>query len=191
MSDSKSDAKDSVAELLHLHDEAFVNKAYEVILGRTPDSGGFSNYLAQVRNGVHRGHIIAELALSEEGRTAAPTSQTLRAIINRYREPRRFSVTSFCAKFGRSRLQVAEQQIRVLENKLYVIEQLCAVQTQVCSTLTEKVRQIAQRAVSQPVSEAIIADKRAITDTLRASLPVNVRRTFLNLQNALEQKRIP
>ena len=58
----------SVEELLALHDEEFVDVAYQVILGRKADSSGKAHYLDRVRTGGSRHRVVAELALSDEAR---------------------------------------------------------------------------------------------------------------------------
>lgn len=60
----------SVVGLLALHDARFVRAAYQCILGRQADPGGFSNYLERVRAGVPKAQILQELVQSEEGRRA-------------------------------------------------------------------------------------------------------------------------
>jgi hypothetical protein len=54
-----------------LDDQAFLGKAYISILGRPVDPSGFRDYLSQLRGGVRRSEICAELARSEEGRKHA------------------------------------------------------------------------------------------------------------------------
>ena len=74
-------------QLANLYDEEFVAAAYQVILGRPPDAGGFRNYLAQVRTGADRMLIVAEMARSPEGRgrRAVPGME---AFIKRYARQR-------------------------------------------------------------------------------------------------------
>src|ERR1700689_3269130 len=61
----------TIEELLSLYDTSFVECAYWTILGREVDPSGLRNYLIQVRKGVSKGQIVAELVQSQEGRTRA------------------------------------------------------------------------------------------------------------------------
>ena len=70
----------AVVGLLNLHDARFVRAAYQCILHRPADPGGFSNYLARVRSGVPKPQIVQELALSEEGRRASPALSGLETL---------------------------------------------------------------------------------------------------------------
>ncbi|MGF6987080.1 hypothetical protein QFZ99_006621 [Paraburkholderia atlantica] len=58
----------SVNELLSETDEAFINCAYRTLLRREPDVNGFGYYVQRLRNGIEKSEIIAQLALSKEGR---------------------------------------------------------------------------------------------------------------------------
>ena len=189
MNRGDDDPADNVARLLDFHDETFIIKAYEVILGRSPDAGGLANYLTQVRNGVHRGQIIAEIAQSEEGAAKAPNSTVLQAIIRRHGKRSRFSLRSIIERLGPSNINLAEQRIRALENKLYLVEQLSHQQTQRFDSLSERLRLLADRSVAEPVVAPKDPNKDASHNLLLAALPVNVRRTFVEMQNAIKRKR--
>ncbi len=54
-----------------LDDEAFVRRAYEVVLGRPVDADGLANAAGQLTSGVMtRAHFLHELLWSAELRTA-------------------------------------------------------------------------------------------------------------------------
>jgi hypothetical protein len=55
-----------LAELLACEDDAFIRRAYWVLLGRGPDPDGLANYLARVRAGSSRLQVLSELAGSSE-----------------------------------------------------------------------------------------------------------------------------
>jgi FkbM family methyltransferase len=61
----------TIEELLSLYDTAFIECAYWTILGRQVDPSGLRNYLNQVRKGVSKGQIVAELIQSQEGQARA------------------------------------------------------------------------------------------------------------------------
>lgn len=58
-----------LAELLRFDDADFIETAYRILLGRTPDSSGRDSYLPMLRNG-HAGkvEILGSIRFSEEGR---------------------------------------------------------------------------------------------------------------------------
>lgn len=57
-------------DLLNYEDEAFIYKAYEVILQREPDSWGMQTYLQALRGAnMHKVEILGLLRFSVEGRT--------------------------------------------------------------------------------------------------------------------------
>ena len=60
---------------------AFVKAAYLTLLGREADEQGLASYLSQVRNGAHKGSIVASLALSDEGCQRAQTLAGLHALL--------------------------------------------------------------------------------------------------------------
>lgn len=58
-----------IKDLLKYHDETFVNIAFNTILKRPPDIGGFSYYLESLRNGkLNKIEVIGRLRYSSEGR---------------------------------------------------------------------------------------------------------------------------
>lgn len=58
----------SIEELLSLHDEFFVRRAYATVLGREPDPTGLAHFVGRIRSGESREAILAALRLSPEGR---------------------------------------------------------------------------------------------------------------------------
>lgn len=57
----------SVEALLSLDDAAFISTAYQWLLSRPVDPGGFRDYDARLRAGTPRLHVLAELRTSPEG----------------------------------------------------------------------------------------------------------------------------
>ncbi|HRD32793.1 MAG TPA: methyltransferase domain-containing protein [Rhodocyclaceae bacterium] len=57
-----------LASLLQHHDSQFIVLAYEVLLGRTPDSAGYQHYLAELREGAAKVDLLGRLRYSVEGR---------------------------------------------------------------------------------------------------------------------------
>jgi GT2 family glycosyltransferase len=62
------------SELLQLEDLAFVEQAYQALLGRAADPAGLRNYLERVRAGAPKALILAELRASEEAQRKAHRS---------------------------------------------------------------------------------------------------------------------
>ncbi|MEE4454245.1 hypothetical protein [Novosphingobium resinovorum] len=58
---------ESLAELLSLHDRAFVRCAYLTLLGRPVDPDGMTSYLRLVRRGERKIAIVSRLVRSREG----------------------------------------------------------------------------------------------------------------------------
>jgi hypothetical protein len=117
----------TLEQLLKLHDEAFVRSAYKAILGRTPDQGGLENYLSQVRAGIHKAHILAELAQSPEGK-AAPV-QALHLAIAQYAKHVSSVWVRMFRWLGKASVESTDRQLRIMDNRLYLVEQAVAQQT--------------------------------------------------------------
>jgi hypothetical protein len=72
-----------VQELLALDDVAFVDGTYRILLGRTPDTAGFSHYLRLIRAGASKMRIVSRLRFSAEGRRRVRSLPGLkRALLN-------------------------------------------------------------------------------------------------------------
>ncbi|AWI87083.1 hypothetical protein C0214_01170 [Methylobacterium sp. DM1] len=56
--------------------EGFVNELYQTALGRAPDQGGFEANVAALNNGVSRGEIAANIALSAENFNGLSVDET-------------------------------------------------------------------------------------------------------------------
>lgn len=56
-----------INELLQLDNETFIENAYQEILLRQADEGGFSNYLKRINEGLEKAKAIIELRVSPEG----------------------------------------------------------------------------------------------------------------------------
>ena len=69
---ARSSRPATVAELLNLFDEEFVEAAYIEALGRLPDPAGFAYYVERVRRGVDKLEILAQLRFSPEGKRHRP-----------------------------------------------------------------------------------------------------------------------
>jgi hypothetical protein len=66
----KADKRYHVNDLLCYHGQTFVKAAYQALLLRSPDRGGFDNYLKLLRNGCSKIDILGRLRYSKEGKAA-------------------------------------------------------------------------------------------------------------------------
>ena len=119
----------TLEQLLKLHDEAFVRSAYKAILGRAPDQGGLENYLSQVRAGIHKAHILAELAQSPEGRLNAAPAPGLHLAIAQYAKHASSLWVRMFRWLGNASVESTDRQLRIMDNRLYLVEQAVAQQT--------------------------------------------------------------
>jgi ribosomal protein L29 len=103
-------------ELLSLYDTSFVECAYRTILGREVDPSGLRNYLIQVRKGVSKGQIAAELAVSQEGRTRVIELPGIAELIKAYEPRRRTWISRLFRRAASQARQGLEMQLRSIEN---------------------------------------------------------------------------
>jgi hypothetical protein len=73
----------TVTELLALHDQRFVDCAYETLLDRAPDPEGLAYYLGRLRSGLPKVRVLEQLCRSEEGKEQASKLPGLAAAIRR------------------------------------------------------------------------------------------------------------
>jgi glycosyltransferase involved in cell wall biosynthesis len=101
----------SAYDLLNFWDEDFVKAAYVAILKREADPAGLAHYVLQLRGGVDRRHILADMASCKEGRDA--NLPGLRSVV-RSIEP----YGKLSRLIGRSDSKIA-MQFSALQNALY------------------------------------------------------------------------
>lgn len=109
----------SLHELLTLHDEAFVRRAYQLVLGREADKAGLAHSVARVRKGDDRLAVLASLRFSNEGRGADIALPEIDALLEPYRK-------AFHPTWGRvlkklrldRRTSPMQRKINRLENQL-------------------------------------------------------------------------
>jgi hypothetical protein len=178
----------TLEQLIELHDHAFVTKAYEVILGRAPDPGGLSNYLAQVRSGVHKAQIIAELAQSSEGRLKGIDLPGMHAIIAKYRKGAPDFLHRLFRRLTNASMEATERQLRIIDNRLYLMEQSLLQQAKQLDSLLTLVRQIGIHPGS-PSSRGL-DNNDAIHAPPLSHLSPRLARTFVDLKAVIATKRI-
>lgn len=176
----------TLEQLIQLHDEVFVIRAYEAVLGRPPDPGGQANYLAQVRAGVHKAHIVAELALSPEGELKSSDFPGLRGAIALHRKRTPSFWDRLVQRLARASMADTERQLRVIENKLYVMEQGLIRQSMLLTDLLTFVRDS-----TLPLAKPVSHSSKGISDFQSPSLSYlspKVGRTFEDLKAAIAVK---
>jgi glycosyltransferase involved in cell wall biosynthesis len=115
----------SAAELLSLHDEAFVQSAYATLLGHDPDPDDLRGYLTRVRDGDSRHAILAEIRLSPEGQKRKNTLLGLNRVIRPYRW-RRLPLLGPILRWVRAnpeRMDVP-RKLASIETKLHLLSRL-------------------------------------------------------------------
>jgi hypothetical protein len=73
-----------IRELLALDDVAFVDSAYRTLLGRAPDTVGFSHYLRLIRMGACKMRVVSRLYFSAEGRRRVRSLPGLKSALISY-----------------------------------------------------------------------------------------------------------
>jgi len=167
-----------------------VKRAYELILGRTPDSGGLANYLAQVRAGVHKAQIVAELALSPEGNARQAALPGLRDIVSVHRK----RAPSLWRRLFRNRTSAAveptERQLRALDNRLYLLERNLSAQAKQLADLATLV-QSGLTSPNGPIQNSIGPKNDSMpVGRFLSHLSPGVERTFTELKAAIAMKRV-
>jgi Domain of unknown function (DUF4214) len=175
--------------LLKLHDEAFVTIAYKAILGRSADPEGLENYLRQVRTGVEKSRIVAELASSPEGKLRSADFPGLRDMMAAHGK----DASSFWTRvFGRSpstAMETIERQLRIIDNRLSMVEQCAAEQNRQIAALLILLTQLPTEP-GDSNSRANASDVNVINSAAPPSiLPLNVRKTFADLKAAIAMKQ--
>jgi len=131
-----------VDTLLALHDERFVRQAYLLVLGREADDDGLRNYLAQVRRGVDKAGIVAELALSGEGRKAPRRLAGLDALAHNPARAAPGRLRRLLERLVKPGLAATEMQLRALDNRLAV---MADAQEQALAQLRDELRVLSNR----------------------------------------------
>ena len=107
--------------LLALHDEPFVRLAFEAVLRRPVDSGGLENYVEQLRRGVDRRHVLAELASSAEGRRANADIPGLRELVIAH-APRAWTWRKRVAgRIAAALVAPLETRLRSIDNQVHAL----------------------------------------------------------------------
>jgi hypothetical protein len=178
----------SVEEMLKLYDEAFVRSAYKAILGRVADPGGLANYLSQVRAGVDKVQILAELARSPEGMKREPNVHGLRQLIAEYDRSTSSILVRIFRRLTKASTEPAQRQLRIVDNRLYLVEQVIATQANQLVALLSLLHE------GKPQSDSLNSSLH-VSDLADASYTAtqtrfspNVARTYTELKATIAKK---
>jgi chromosome segregation ATPase len=105
-------ATDNINQLLELNDAAFIEGAYQALLGRAADLEGMRYYLERLRAGYDKSGIIAQIAMSTEMQPVEKKSPVLTEIIAANKNARHWLKGLF------SRNNRVERQVHRIENEL-------------------------------------------------------------------------
>ena len=133
--------------LLALGDEEFVRQAYLLVLGREADPGGLDNCLVAVRSGADKAQLVAQLALSDEGRQRHTTVPGLATLLQALPP---MGPTPLMQRVMRRLLaplrgpsqEPLERALRAIDNRLYRMEQTLAQQHTSMAALAEQLAQL-------------------------------------------------
>lgn len=179
------DARDiSFDYLMELHDEDFVQAAYELLLKRKADITGIRYYTQRLRRGYSRASVLKQLVDSSEIRTDWRKIEGLAEEIDRYRRSRTlwgWRSTLNDLELGRT---LAQRQARILQNNLGAQRRLLSHATrEIHRDVTELLNQ-----AQTPENERAIDDRsahrfqpprpRSISEIREADLPDHIR-TFV------------
>jgi chromosome segregation ATPase len=105
-------AANNINQLLELNDAAFVEGAYQALLGRAADLEGMHYYLGRLRAGYDKTAIVAQIAMSAEMRPTERKSPALQEAIASTKNARHWLKGIF------SRNDRIERQVHRIENEL-------------------------------------------------------------------------
>ena len=176
-------------ELLGLDDEAFVTRAYAAILGREPDSGGLRNYVSQVRAGVEKAHILAELIESPEGMQKNAPIPDVRKMVAGYRKPRPTIWNHLFRRLAKSSMEPTERQLRVINNRLYLMEQALLEQTRQLVSVRALMQRMNHQTGAESTSLSSSGDAVATTPPVSHLAP-SLARIFAELKTLIAKKQL-
>ena len=105
-----------VDDLLLLDDVAFVQAAYEVVLGRPADPGGLARYSELLQQGLSKLHVLRALYRSPEGQRMGSALPGLKSAVSRYEKARAGTLRGWYYRQvkGVESDMPAERQVRAL-----------------------------------------------------------------------------
>lgn len=114
-----SQAKNTLALLLTLHNGEFIRGAYAAVLQRAPDADGYSFYLNRLQQGAPKWQILSELTKSREARSKSHRLPGLDKLI-RVQQLAKLPIVGSMLSQGRrvEGVSAFETRLRAIEQKL-------------------------------------------------------------------------
>lgn len=110
-------------DLIKSFDEAFVRKAYRIVLHREVDADGLNHYLGMLRNGANKWDVLGRLRYSVEGRRLGVK---IPGLLSRFIKQRLYAIP-FLGRLLQIltiiwQLPNIERSYRALENYVYILK---------------------------------------------------------------------
>jgi FkbM family methyltransferase len=105
-------------DLLDLHDETFVRRAYQLLLHREADPVGLRHYTRRIRRGSTRIKVLAELAGSPEARGTGSSLPGLKQAIRRHRRREMLSLEPLRKRLFGALDEDAAGQLGAIQDRL-------------------------------------------------------------------------
>lgn len=118
MTTAKSEKISTYVQLMKLYDEAFVEAAYTLILGRPADPIGLGYYANRLRRGYSRVSVLDQLVRSVESEEGWEKIPGLQQAIDRYRASRSFAGWRLALRDPELGRTPSIRRARALENSI-------------------------------------------------------------------------
>jgi hypothetical protein len=179
----------SLPALLALDDTEFVRAAYATLLGRDSDDTGLDHFTRRLRDGEDKRRLIADLALSDEGRRRQHSLPGLEALAQEHQArvdpwPQR-AARALLRRLGAPSREPVERALRAADNRLYRIERALLAQTGELVALRQDLARVSAQleslhmAVSPVESTATVA---AAPVVLPRQAPLRVEQLFRQMR---------
>ena len=153
-------------ELLASNDQRFVYRAYQKILGRTPDPEGLSYYLERLRSGFSKIEILKQLRRSPEGEAHAAHIPGLDAAIRRHKRAQHPLFGWFFRLLDKAESEhPIQRSLRSIENQLLLLndesnrrfDQIDAALFNIHHQLAQKIEAVASTLDTYVTGNAVIS----------------------------------
>jgi FkbM family methyltransferase len=108
--------------LLAKQDKSFVVAAYQTLLRRSPDSGGYASYLMRLRSGVPKIQLLMDIRNSSEGQRYARPGDGLTVFIRRHKRSKIFFFGWIFRLFSPAHFtRPTESMLTAIENQMFAM----------------------------------------------------------------------
>lgn len=179
----------SLPALLALDDTEFVHAAYATLLGRDADDIGLDHFTRRLREGEDKRRLIADLALSDEGRRRQQSLPGLEELAQQHQArvdpwPRR-AARGLLRRLGAPAREPVERALRAADTRLYRLERVLLVQTRELAALREDLGRLS----AQLESLRSAAAPGEATDTAAAAPVLLPRQAPARVEQLFRQMR--